>query len=419
MEPSNLTQFILDSQTDPAVLESLYRRDPAAFQKSFQHAIQQQPNSIVLSVWNARLTAENTSQPPQTNMGFTNALVAGGFASMAAVITRLALVWVLDETNSPVNLLLGIATAMIGFFLYNNRASRKLSAVILGCLAAIALYINLLPFNGKDAVILANLHLPIVIWVLAGAAFTGNQFRQTGARLAFLRFNGEFAILFAVMAISGIVLTGVTLRLFSLIGLDIAEFYFTNIVTTGAAFLAVIAAFMVSNQYVLAKNMAPYIAKIFSPLVLLTLLVFLVSVVVVGLDPFIDRDFLLIFNVVLVAVLAVIIFSITERAEQESRTIFDWASFALIFLALATDLTALFAIVFRLSAYGLTPNRLAVLGANIVILVHLAWILWVFYRFLRNEQGVTILQQAATQYLPVYGGWGLIVAISFPLVFGF
>ena len=91
------------------------------------------------------------------------------------------------------------------------------------------------------------------------------------------------------------------------------------------------------------------------------------------------------FNGILLGVLAVTIFSIVESDSDEKKSISDYINFALIVLALIIDTVALSAIVFRLSSYGITPNRLAVLGVNILIWANLIWIMFSYMRFLQNK----------------------------------
>jgi hypothetical protein len=252
---------------------------------------------------------------------------------------------------------------------------------------------------------------------LVGLSFTGNAFALGRARLAFLKFNGEFAVLYASMAISGIILTGLTMQLFTFVGMDISEFYFSNIVLVGAAALAVVATYLASSNLKLARSITPYIAKIFGPLVLATLLVYLVTVVSITKNPFLDRDFLLTFNGVLLCVLAVSIFSITESRSDEKKTISDMVAFSLIVLALIIDSVALSAIVFRLSSYGITPNRVAVLGVNILIWANLLWIMLAYIRFLLKKTGPSSIQEAITTFLPIYGVWAAFVVFVFPYLF--
>ena len=219
------------------------------------------------------------------------------------------------------------------------------------------------------------------------------------------------------MAVSGMVLAALTMQLFSFLGLDIEDFYFSNIVIVGAAALAIVAAYLVSMNLKLAKNLTPYIAKIFSPLVLITLLVYLAAVIWLGKNPFLDRNFLIVFNGILLGVLAVTLFSITERDSEEKKNFSDYIHVALIVLALIIDTVALSAIVFRLSSFGMTPNRFAVLGVNLLIWANLIWIMFSYLRFLQSKSGLSTIQDAVTKYLPVYGLWAAFVTFTFPILF--
>ena len=90
----------------------------------------------------------------------------------------------------------------------------------------------------------------------------------------------------------------------------------------------------------------------------------------------------------------------------------------LLFLALAIDLIALLAAAFRLGAYGLTPNRLAVLGANLLLGAHGLLILLVYLRLFRGREAASVkLEAALARFLPAYGIWGAFVAVAFPLLF--
>jgi len=147
-----------------------------------------------------------------------------------------------------------------------------------------------------------------------------------------------------------------------------------------------VATYLVKTQLRLAKSMAPWIARIFSPLVFLTLLAYLVVLLFAGSNPFLDRDFLIAFNGILLVVLAITIFSLTERVNGEQRHLGDVVNVALIGLALVIDIVALASIVFRLSSFGLTPNRIVVLGVNLLIGGHLAWILVAYGQLMCKKQ---------------------------------
>ncbi len=93
-------------------------------------------------------------------------------------------------------------------------------------------------------------------------------------------------------------------------------------------------------------------------------------------SPFTDRNFLIAFNALLLVVLGLCVFSISERGSKTTAGVAVYMNIALLSVTLVIDLIALAAIFFRLASYGFTPNRFAVLGANLVAFGHLLGILW-------------------------------------------
>ncbi|WP_227938787.1 DUF4153 domain-containing protein [Alkalihalobacillus deserti] len=408
---------IIENIANPYELERLYRQDPKAFKNSFLQAWEQNPDSQILGVWYERLHFKETANTEKSPLLRKDFIFMGILAILAGLSTRIIFHYVEQEVITPINLAFGIMPFIAGYFVYKNTPNKSVIYSLVALFLISGIYLNMLPLNYKDSIILAYLHLPIFLWVLVGLAFTGNEYSKGSTRLAYIKFNLEYGILYASMAVSGMVLAALTMQLFSFIGLDIEGFYFSNVVLFGAAALAIVAAYLVSINLKLAKNITPYIAKIFSPLVLITLLVYLITVIWVGKNPFLDRNFLIVFNGILLGVLAVTIFSITESDSDKKKNISDYINFALIVLALIIDSVALSAIVFRLSSYGITPNRLAVLGVNILIWANLIWIMVSYMRFLKKNSGPSTIQDAITKYLPVYGLWAAFVTFLFPIIF--
>lgn len=413
----DINNLVIENLADPHELERMYRKDPKAFKKSFSQAWEQNPDSHILRVWNERLhfrERANTEKSLFFQKGF---FIMGMLAILAGISTRSIFYFVEQEAIAPINLAFGIIPFIAAYFVYNNTPKKSIIYSLAALFLISGIYLNMLPLNYKDSTILVYLHVPVFLWVLAGLAFTGNEYSKGSTRLAYIKFNLEFCILYASMAVSGMVLAALTMQLFSIIGLDIGDFYFSNIVLFGAAALSIVAIYLVSMNLKLAKNITPYIAKIFSPLVLITLLVYLITVIWVGKNPFMDRNFLIAFNGILLGILAITIFFITESESDEKKTISHYINFALIALALIIDSVALSAIVFRLSTFGVTPNRVAVLGVNILIWSNLIWIMLSYMRYLQNKSGPSDIQDAITKYLPVYGIWAAFVIFLFPSIF--
>ncbi|MCW1238548.1 DUF4153 domain-containing protein [Bacillus pretiosus] len=413
----DINNFIIENMDNPHELERMYRKDPKVFKKSFSQAWDEKPDSQVLAAWYERLHFKETANKEKISLFQKGFLFMGMLAILAGLSTRIIFHFVEQEAIAPINLAFGVIPFIAAYFIYNNTPKKSIIYFLAALLLISGLYLNMLPLNYKDSSILAYLHFPIMLWVLAGIAFTGNEYSKGSTRLAYIKFNLEYCLLYASMAVSGMVLAVFTMKLFSFVDLDIGEFYFSNVVLFGAAALAIVAAYLVSMNLKLAKNITPYISKIFSPLVLITLLIYLITVIWVGKNPFLDRNFLMVFNGILLGVLAVTIFSIVESDSDEKKNISDYINFALIVLALIIDTVALSAIIFRLSSYGITPNRLAVLGVNILIWANLIWIMFSYMRFLQNKSGPTAIQDAVTKYLPIYGLWAAFVIFTFPIMF--
>jgi len=150
---------------------------------------------------------------------------------------------------------------------------------------------------------------------------------------------------------------------------------------------------------------------------LLTAVVFLVALSISGKDPYSDREFLLLFNIMLLGVMAVIVFSITETSTNGRQKFSEMILFILSVLTVIIDLIALSAIFYRLSTFGITPNRLAVLGSNILILVNLALLIVDLYKVNFKKALIRDIDLTIAKYVPVYLIWILFVVFGFPLIF--
>jgi hypothetical protein len=90
----------------------------------------------------------------------------------------------------------------------------------------------------------------------------------------------------------------------------------------------------------------------------------------------------------------------------------------LSFITVIIDIIALSAIFYRLSTFGLTPNRLAVLGSNILILGNLVLIITDLYKVNFKKTLINEVELTFSKYLPIYLIWILFVIIGFPIIFG-
>jgi hypothetical protein len=247
------------------------------------------------------------------------------------------------------------------------------------------------------------------LWGITGFVF------KTSNRFEFLRFNGDLLVAAGILFLSWMLMSGVTMGLFELIGFRLEQYYPRYVLIPGLTAIPILAAITVLRNTGFVNQVSPWVARIFSPLALVMLSLFLIFFLQSGKDPFTDRDFLLVFNLILIAVLALILFSLSAAEQRWLNQVL----FALSLVTILVNLTALSAIVYRLADYGLTPNRLAILGANVLFLIHL---LLVGNKLRLMLSGKASREQVLTSlgnYLPVYILWAGVVTILFPVLFGF
>jgi hypothetical protein len=287
--------------------------------------------------------------------------------------------------------------------------------------ALVTVLVALLP-DYTDSVVMALMHLPILFWALLGFVFTGRGWRESEPRIRFVRYNGELLILGSLVALGGIVFSGLTIALFGLMADDsevVAQWYVQNVGIVGAAAVPLAATYLYDVVFRRHTGIASVLARVFAPLFLVMTAAYLGVAFLGGQNPFLDREFLITVNGLLLVVLGMTVLSIAERGDQADVEWIDWINVALLFVTLVIDLIALAAIVFRLTSYGLTPNRVVVLGANLVIMTHLAWTCRAYVGRLRGTRTAADVRGAVAGYLPVYAAWAALVVFVLPFVFRF
>ena len=283
-----------------------------------------------------------------------------------------------------------------------------------------ALVANLLPFTLLgDTEVLAVLHLPMALWLAAGVGYAGGLWRDQQQRMNYVRFSGEWFIYYALIAAGGGVLTGITVFIFSAIGLDVEVLLTSWVIPCGAAGAVIIAGWLVEAKQSVIENMAPVLTLIFTPLFTLMLVAFLGTMVWTGSGIELERDVLIGFDLLLVVVVGLLLYAISARDPRAEPGLFDGLQLLLVISALLVDALALWAILARISEFGFTPNRVAALGENLILVVNLGWSAVLYSRFLRGQVGFDPLERWQTAYLPVYAVWASVVVVLFPLVFGF
>ena len=308
---------------------------------------------------------------------------------------------------------------LAGYFLWKRQPGGRAIAVLVAGFAAAAVFANAYPFATKsDTVRLTALHMPVALWLLVGYAHAGNAWGQSARRMDFVRFSGELLIYYVLIAMGGGVFIALNLGIFQAIGID-AEKAVELMLPCGMAGALIVAAWLVETKQRVMENMAPVLTQIFTPLFAVALLVFLGAMAWTGRGIDVERNALIVFDLLLALVLALLLYSISARDPKAPPAAIDRVLVVLLVSALLADAFALAAIVARISELGFTPNRTATLGFNVILLANLGWAAVLHVRFLHGRGSFASVERWQTAYLPVYSAWAALVVVAFPPLFGF
>ena len=352
------------------------------------------------------------------------AIVAFGVAVAAAILVKLPALFGVDFDNDggfyARNLGFFVLPLLTGYFAWKRRLDAATLSWLAAAFVAAAVVVNTYPFaSGGYTETLAALHLPFALWLVVGVAYAGGRWNQPAGRMDFIRFSGELFIYFVLIGLGGGVLMGFTAMIFGAIGIDIEPVFESWLLPCGAAGGLVIASWLVEAKQSVIENMAPVLTRLFTPFFAAVLVLFLGTVLWTGRGVDVARDVLIAFDLLLVVVLGLLLYSVSARDPGSPPGPFDVVQVVLVVCALLADAVALSAIAARIGEFGFSPNRVAALGENLILLVNLAWSAVLYLRFLRRQGPFTALERWQTDYLPVYALWAGFVVIVFPPLFGF
>ena len=415
-----MIEKIKENINNPEELEKLYRDDKKSFESGFEKIYPEIENSEMAKFWKIRLDFDKT--PDKVKRYSPDIFIMISVCLLVGFLIKIPDLFKINLTNQ---LFYEKNAGIIFFFgltIYTMWTKRNLSykrlAILLFTFIVSIIYINLLPSDRDSASInLVYIHMPVLMWCTFGLVFIDFNLKDRSKRIEFIRHNGDLAILGAIILIAGGIMTGITIGLFDAIKINIHKFYMENVVIIGLVAAPVVDAYIIKNYTTMTNKIAPVIANIFSPLVLLTLIIYLIAILFSGKDPYNDRNFLVIFNIMLLGVMGIIVFSISETSINRKQKFNEMILFSLSIVTTIIDLIALSAIFYRLVEYGATPNRLAVLGSNILIFFNLILIVIDLYKTNFKEMSIAKVELTISKYLPLYIIWTLIVIFGFPTIF--
>lgn len=377
-------------------------------------------------LWKQLVLAPPPTDPEaaRSRRGLYAMLICAGGAALSIKVPELfGMSYGGDEDDAvfyALNVSLFALPWLAGLLAWRRRAKPILIAVLVALFALGAVGANAYRLTlESQSVVLTALHLPIALWLVVGVAYVADDWRSSRRRMDFIRFTGEAFIYYVLIALGGGVLVGFTFAIFGVIGVDPGEILAQWVVPGGAMAAFVVAGWLVEVKQGVIEAIAPVLTRLFTPLFTVALLAFLITIGVTSRGLAVEREVLILFDLLLVVVLGLLLYSLSARDPLAPPGLFDRLQLALVASALVIDVLVLAAITGRIAEYGATPNKAAALGENVILLANLAWSAWLLMGFLRQRTPFAALERWQTNYLPVYAGWAWIVVLAFPPLFHF
>jgi hypothetical protein len=358
--------------------------------------------------------------------GLAVALALGVGAGIAVKATEL----LADPELVVRNIAVLVLPFLAAWFAWRRRPPAGTLIGVAAAFAVVALALNLYPFDGGSSTVtvamensatavLATIGSIVALWLVTGIVDAGGVWRSDRTRMDFLRFSGEWLVYYVLIAIVGGALSGLTIAVFASIQVDVMPFIGEWVLPCGAAGAVLVSAWLVGAKQRVIENIAPVLTKVFTPLFTLMMLALIVASVMQWNLVDGSRDLLIAFDLVLVVVVALLVYSISARDPAFPPGWFDRLQVLMLAAALVVDVIVLVAMIVRTGEFGFSANKTASLGLNVILLANLAWATWLQVGFVRRRVPFDGIERWQTGYLPVYLGWAAIIVFAFPPVFGF
>jgi len=433
-------KFITEIQAginDPEQLENLYQlskqsNEEAEFRADLQELYEKSPGNLLLSAWHSRFEHLPLPKPKRT----TN----WGLAAVLGIITGLILwgisspQWVFND-QIPYLLFLWSPIATITSLIFLVAISKKnlQYAVIAGVGLVIAsVYILLISpdqalLPSRDYLILMMIQLPLLCWIALGVGVMA--FRSTTRnRFSFLIKSIEVMITAGVYLIFGLAFGGITFGMFAALNITLPDIIMRLIALGGFGLIPIFAVATMYDPQVspeaqdFSLGLSKFvftIVRLLLPLTLLVLVVYLFVIPFNFMAPFQNRNLLIIYNVMQFAIIGLLIGATPIKLDELSEKFQIWLRRGIIAVAILTlliSLYALSAVIYRTVLEGITLNRTAIIGWNVINIVIL--ITLVVTQLRKNllgwhERLQNVFSKATTAYLV----WSLLLIVLLPLIF--
>ncbi|MDZ7332716.1 MAG: DUF4173 domain-containing protein [candidate division KSB1 bacterium] len=294
----------------------------------------------------------------------------------------------------------------------------------------LALYIAATVWGRTDDIASLNaLHLPFVVWAIVGFALALRYPDPARQYYAYLVKSVETVLVGGIYFGTGAIFLVLTYGIFAALGIHLAEDKLQVVAAWGIGAIPMLALASVYDPKVapVAQDWASGLTRILRIVThfILPLAIAVLSIYVFWFvpayfwRPFQEREVLIVYNATILAILVLLTIVVSAPMDERSprqNIILRYGLLALLGLSLLLNVYALAAMVSRTFQFGLTPNRYAVLGWNLVTLLMLT-VIGIRQWRCRSQQWIFIIRESIAGVSILAVLWAVWVLIGLPLSF--
>ncbi len=304
-----------------------------------------------------------------------------------------------------------VSVTFLSLYLIKSRKNLILYLAFLGILALVLNYQFSVQAAGQSQTkLLAIIHLPLLLILSLALPTQEGTLQERISR--HIRLTGEVLLLMFLLGCALMALMLLSITLFESIGLRVEDALAPFMITGILPLLPLVARYLLGQREAQMESLTKLLAAIFLPVLTILMLSFLVTMMASKIPINEERNLLLLIDLLLALVLLMILYATDLLETGHTSAVYRFMLITAALVAIGVDLFALVAISQRFLAFGLSPNRLAVLAENLLLLCNLGFL------------AVTLLSRKSfirmqSIFMVLYGGWFLVVVLFFGPLFGF
>jgi hypothetical protein len=274
---------------------------------------------------------------------------------------------------------------------------------------------------------LMAIHLPLLCWIALGASVLERRSNPQN-KFAFLMKSVEVMITAGVYLIAGVAFGAITQGMFQALSIELPEIVMRLIVAGGFGLIPLLALASAYNPSLspqeqdFSQGLSRFVATMMRLLLPLSLAVLVIYIFIIPfnfMEPFKNRDVLIVYNVMLFGIMGLLIGATPVRSEDLSPKLeraLRYGMLAVAILAALVSIYALSATVYRTVGGGITINRLTIIGWNSINITILLLLIFRQLRY-KGENWASHMKAVFSQGMVGYVVWDIFLIVAIPLLF--